>query len=77
MNVKQKELINELYQSTKKLFPEIDLINISESPENPEEIWINVTSPDEQTEEDLIVFSADKSTDILLNYGYQILVMPS
>jgi hypothetical protein len=42
-----------------------------------EEVWINVTSPNEQIEEDLILFSADKSTDILLNYGYQILVMPS
>jgi len=77
MNIKQRELINDLYQSTKKQFPEIDLINISKSPENSEEIWINVTTPNEQIDEDLIVFSADKSTDILLNYGYQILVMPS
>jgi hypothetical protein len=77
MNVKQQELINDFYQSTKKQFPEIELINISKSPENPEEVWINVTSPNEQIEEDLILFSADKSTDILLNYGYQILVMPS
>jgi len=41
------------------------LINVSKSPENPEEIWINVTSPNEQIEEDLIIFSADKSTYIL------------
>jgi len=77
MNVKQKELIDDLYQSTKQRFPEIDLINITNSPENSEEIWINVTSPNEQLEDELIVFSAEKSTDILLDYGYQILVMPS
>jgi hypothetical protein len=77
MNVKQKELIDDLYQSTKQRFPEIDLINITNSPENSEEIWINVTTPNEQLEDELIVFSAEKSTDILLDYGYQILVMPS
>ena len=69
MNAKQKELINDLYTETKKQFPNIDLINISESPENPEEIWINVTSPlNDQVEYDLISFTSEKSTDILLNY---------
>jgi len=78
MNAKQKELINDLYIETKKQFPNIDLVNISESPENPEEIWINVTSPqNDQAEYDLISFASEKSTDILLNYGYNILVMPS
>ena len=58
-------------------FPEVDFINIVEHPEDPESLWINVTAPgDEDREMDLIEFAGDRITDILLVYGYHMLVMP-
>jgi hypothetical protein len=32
--------------------------------------------PDEDREIELLAFTGEKSTDILLDYGYQILIMP-
>lgn len=78
MNFKQEELVNELFETVKNKYPEISLINITESPEDPDDLWINITAPEnEEAEIELREFASDKSTDILLNYGYSILVMPN
>jgi hypothetical protein len=45
INFKQEELIDELVNTLIKKFPEVEFINISESPEDSESLWINVTSP--------------------------------
>jgi len=77
MNFKQKELIDKLFQAVKERFPEVAFINVTESPEDPADLWINITAPvDEDREIELTAFAADKSTDILLDYGYQLLIMP-
>lgn len=77
INVKQEELIQRLVTQIKEEFPEVDLISITESPEDPESLWINVTAPeDEDRDMALIEFAGDKITDILLDYGYHMLVMP-
>lgn len=58
-------------------FPEVSLIKTVESCEDPESLWVKVTSPeDEDRELELRAFASDKVTDILLDYGYHILVMP-
>ncbi|QTA91468.1 hypothetical protein [Desulfonema magnum] len=78
INFRQKELIEELMNQIGKKFPEIELIDVTESPEDPESLWINVTEPG--TEErmlELTEFSGDKTMDILLDYGYHMLVMPT
>jgi len=76
MNFKQKELCNEFYQALKERFPEIELINITESPENPNELWLNITdSNDDDREIEIIEFAGKKSTDILLDYGYSISIL--
>ncbi len=77
INFKQQELIDSLLQAVKQKFPEVELISVTESPEDPADLWVNVTAPsDEDREIELMEFAADKSTDILLDYGYQILIMP-
>ncbi len=77
INFKQEELIDTLMKQIRQKFPEVDLINITESPEDPESLWINVTAPDDDDRDmELIEFAGDKVTDILLDYGYHMLVMP-
>jgi len=78
MNFKQEELIEKLMQTVRDRFPEVELINIMESPEDSESLWINVSGPeDEDREIALREFAADKTTDILTDYGYHMLVMPT
>lgn len=76
LNLKQEELIRKLLKEVQKEFPEVKFININRSPENPNDIWVNVTAPDtEEREFELREFAADKSMDILLDYGYHISIM--
>ena len=78
INFKQEELIDELVNTLRIKFPEIELINITESPEDSESLWINITAPkDEDIEIELREFASDKTTDILLDYGYHMLIMPT
>ncbi len=77
MNFKQEELIEKLMSQIKKRFPEVRLINIMESCEDPESLWIEVTAPeDEDRNMDLREYAGDKVFDIIMDYGYHILVMP-
>jgi hypothetical protein len=78
INTKQKELIHELLEAVKERFPEVKLLNVTESPENSNDLWINVTAPeDEDREIELMEFTSDKEADILVDYGYRIAVMPT
>lgn len=78
MNHKQAELANDFFQTVKAKFPEVDLIKISPSPEDPREIWINITAPPEENREfELMDLVSERSADILLEYGYAILVIPN
>lgn len=77
INFKQQELIEGLLQAVKEKYPEVHFINVTASPEDPADLWINVTAPeDEDREIELSEFSSKLSTDILQDYGYLILVMP-
>jgi len=77
INFKQEELIHSLFNAVRKKFPEVEFLNVTESPENPADLWVNITEPeDEDREIGLIEFACDKTVDILLDYGYHISVMP-
>ena len=77
LNFKQEELIEELLAIIKKNYPESDLIEITESSENPQTLWIKITAPKDLDKKiALSEFAADKCTDILCDYGYHMLVMP-
>ncbi|MEZ4525018.1 MAG: hypothetical protein R2941_03750 [Desulfobacterales bacterium] len=44
----------------KRKFPEVELINVSESPEDSESLWIQVSAPkDEDKEIELRAFASD------------------
>ena len=74
---KQQDLIEQLYQTVKEKYPEIEFLGVSESPEDPADLWINVAAPmDEDREIEMTEFASEKSTDILLDHGYLIFVMP-
>lgn len=76
INFKQKELIQNFFREMKQKFPETEFVSVSESPENPSDLWINITAlEDENREEELISFASDKTSDILLDYGYYITIM--
>ncbi len=77
INFKQRELIDELIESLNEKFPDVKFVDITESPENPNDLWVNVTRvKDEDRLIELIKFFSEKCTDILLDYGYHISVMP-
>jgi len=76
INFKQKELIQNFFKEMQEKFPETEFVSVTESPENPADLWINITAlEDENREEELIAFASDKTSDILLDYGYYITIM--
>jgi hypothetical protein len=78
INFKQEELIKKIMRAIRRKFPEVRLINVTESPEDQETLWLNMTSPeDEEREIELRRFGSEKVTDILLDYGYYFLIMPT
>ncbi len=77
LNLKQQELKDKLLEDIRTQFPEVEYLYTTPSPESAGEIWIHVTAPeDEDRELELIHFSGDKAMDILLDYGYPMLVFP-
>ncbi len=77
INCKQQELIQGLVEDLNRHFPDVKFVDITESPENPNDLWINVTEPeDDDMEIKLTKFFSEKSADILMDYGYHMLVMP-
>lgn len=73
MNLRQEELV----AAIKEKYPEVNLVEVKESPETPDRLWVCITAPkDEDREIELRSFSAEKATDILCDYGYHMLVMP-
>jgi len=75
MNLKQNELSQMLFEKLKRQFPELELVNITESTENPSHIWVNILMPeDEDREIEVREMASEISTDILLEYGYHILI---
>jgi hypothetical protein len=78
INFKQEELIDGLLREIREHYPEVELIKVMESAENPSTLWIRVTAPDDEEREiEMREFASDKVADILLDYGYHMLVMPT
>lgn len=78
INLKQKELILQLLSDIQQHFPEVQLVNVAPSPENANTVWINVTWPrDEARQIALMEFNSEKAMNILLDYGYHMMVMPA
>lgn len=78
INLKQKELILQLLADIQQHFPEVQLVNVAPSPENGNTLWINVTWPqDEARQNALMEFNSERAMNLLLEYGYHMMVMPA
>ncbi len=76
INLKQKQLIDEMINKVKLQFPEIVYKNLEVSPDDPEHIWIIVEADMDEDREILMRhYSAELQTDILMDYGYMISIM--
>jgi len=77
VNLKQKQLIDELFTRAKDKFPEIIFKNLDNSPDDPEHIWVNVIADmDEEREIKLVHYTSKIQNEILTKYGYAISIMP-
>ncbi|QTA77969.1 Uncharacterized protein dnl_01730 [Desulfonema limicola] len=42
INFKQKELVRNFFKEMKEKFPETEFVSVTEGPENPADLWINI-----------------------------------
>jgi hypothetical protein len=64
-----------LFSRVKEKFPEIELVSITPTAYNSDSIWVNIIYPnDEDREIELGEMASEITTDILLDYGYNILI---
>ena len=78
INLKQQQLMDEMFAKVKDKYPEIVFKGIEFSPDDPEHIWINVITDNGEEEVYAIMDYADGYiADIHIDYGYRISVMPS
>jgi len=78
INFKQRELSQMLFDKLKQRFSDLEMINIMEGPENPNHIWVNIIMPEDEDREIKVYEEAGKiSSDILMDYGYMILISPA
>ncbi len=78
LNHKQEELIALLVKEIEAKFPETKFVEAAPSPESENTIWLEFTHPnnDEKFME-IIEYAGGRTMDILLDYGYHFLVLPS
>ncbi len=69
------ELSHLLFDKLKAQFPEIELVSIVESPFQRDSIWVNIILPeDDDRDIALTELAGEISTDILMDYGYDIMI---
>ena len=77
MNYKQEQLVEEMFDRVKEKYPEIVFKNLSVSPDDPDNIWINIIADmDEDRELELIHYCSSLECEIEEKYGYAISIMP-
>lgn len=77
INMKQQQLINELFDKVHAEYPEITFKSLEVSPDDPDHIWVIVSADmDEDREIIMTEYAANLEIDILMNFGYAISIMP-
>jgi hypothetical protein len=78
LNPKQQELVEQLVRDIEAKFPEAKFLDVFPSPESSNSLWIEVTRPDNEDREiELREYAAERAMDILLDFGYHLLVQPT
>ncbi len=76
LNHKQRELIEELFQTVHAKYPQTRITGYELNPDDKEHIWVIVeVMMDEDTEIELQTFAAELSADVMMDYGYSISLM--
>jgi len=75
LNLQQKELSENLFSTLKAQYPEIDLMEIIESLFEQGSVWMRVYPPADLQKKRLFgELAAELSTDILVEYGCDIII---
>ncbi|GEM_PF-1946619 len=48
INFKQKELIQNFFSEMQQQFPDTEFVSVTEGPENPADLWINITALEDE-----------------------------
>lgn len=69
------ELGQRLFERLQETFSELEMVNMTESAENQDHLWVNIVMPeDEEREIAVRELASELSMDILLEHGYHITV---
>jgi hypothetical protein len=76
LNHKQRELADHVVSELRRHFPEVQSVVYEQVPTYPQYLWIEITapSPDEDREYEIRSRGAEMVSDILVDYGYMMLV---
>jgi uncharacterized protein (UPF0332 family) len=78
LNHKQEELIAQLAREIEEKFPDIRFVEVVPSPESTNTLWLEFTKPaDDDRFIEVGEYASERTTDILLDYGYHFVVLPS
>jgi len=73
INFKQEELGRQLFDTLQARYPDLELVKITESMENPNHTWVNVVFPhDDERKGEIREVASEISMDLLLDYGSHI-----
>jgi len=77
LNHKQQELLEELVKDIETKFPETKFVEAYSGLEGENSVWIDFTEP---ADEDRLIalgeYASERTTDIMLDYGYHFVVLP-
>jgi hypothetical protein len=75
INTKYTELGQRLFKQLKNQFPELKMVDMTESIENRDHVWVNIVMPDDEEREIAVrELASELSMDILIEHGYHITV---
>lgn len=78
MNCKQEELIIQLAKEIEEKFPDVRFVEVAPSPESENTLWLEFTQPDDEDRlMALSEYASERAMDILLDYGYHFVVLPT
>ncbi|MGH7449870.1 MAG: hypothetical protein ACRENG_00840 [bacterium] len=77
LNYKLQELVDQLVKDIETKFPEVKFVSIEPSPESVNSWWLDFTKPDDEDRLiELSEYASERAMDILLDYGYHLVVLP-
>ncbi len=75
MNYKQKELVDKFISIIKDKYPLIDYLHVTESPDDPNDLWVHFYVPyDENIQTEISEFAGMLSSDFLVEYGWLLII---